>query len=193
MRFIAWIKGDRYSVPRGFLLSGKTIEDSSSRAWRDEIRSYCSNRYIVAVFSPGVFNADTHSRADFLQVPQNRPSGDADIFRVFIICQTVFDFADEFRKGNVPVVPYQPDNQQIPLDITLFGHDVFILSVFQSYDFPAYLSRLQDNILQLTEIVGPEQIRVVVFVGLLVLPGGMEGDVDAIASEIKDGGDVGLE
>ena len=70
---------------------------------------------------------------------------------------------------------------------------MFSLSVFQSYDFPAYLSRLQDNILQLTEIVGPEQVRVVIFVGLLVLPGGMEGDVDAIAAEIKDGGDVGLE
>ena len=84
-------------------------------------------------------------------------------------------------------------NQQIPLDITLFGHDVFILSVFQSYDFPAYLSRSQDNILQFTETVCPEQVRVVVFVGLFVLPGGMEGDVDAIAADIKNRGDVGLE
>ena len=51
----------------------------------------------------------------------------------------------------------------------------------------------QDNILQFTETVCPEQVRVVVFVGLFVLPGGMEGDVDAIAADIKDRGDVGLE
>ena len=32
-------------------------------------------RYIVAVFGLGILYADTQSRADFLQITQNRPSG----------------------------------------------------------------------------------------------------------------------